>query len=504
MKPKSSLTYFIILVAGVIILLNILSNRFFFRLDLTEDNRYTLSKSTKDILKNLTESVTITAYFSKNLPPDRENIRRDFKDMLIEYSSIAKGMLVYEFIDPLKDEQIEQEAAQSGIMPQNIPSREKDEIKFQKGYMGAYIQVGEESEVIPVIESSVGMEYNLTTAIKKLSLTDKPLVGILQGHGEAALQQLQEVIYALEVLYKVQPVTLTDSTSELDNCSTLAIVAPKDSFPDNHLMQLDAFVARGGRLFVAINRVGTSEDKQYGMPVNTGLDTWLSQKGIDVNNNYVVDAQCHTVALQSAREGYISIQPVQFFYIPVINNFEDHPISSGLEQVMMEFASSINFAGDSSLRFIPLARTSENSGTKSSYSIYEVAGREWTRDDFPISNLIVAAALEGNINGNKNSKMVVIGDGDFPLGGMQRGQINPDNVSLMVNSIDWLSDDTGLIELRTKGATSRPLDEIEDGKRTFLKYLNFLLPLILIIVYGIIRIQRKQNIRIKRMEEGYV
>jgi gliding-associated putative ABC transporter substrate-binding component GldG len=504
MKSKSTITYFILLASGVIILLNILSNRFFFRLDLTEDGRYTLSKSTKNVLKNLDETVTITAYFSKNLPPDRENIRRDFKDMLVEYSNIAKGMVVYEFVDPLKDENIEQEAVQAGIMPQNIPSREKDEIKFQKGYMGAYIQLGEESEVIPVIESSVGMEYNLTTAIKKLSLTDKPLVGILQGHGEATLQQLQEVIYSLEVLYSVQPVTLTDSTSELDNYNTLAIVAPKDSFPDNHLRQLDAFIARGGRIFVAINRVGTSEDKQYGIPVNTGLETWLSRKGIDVNNSYIVDAQCHTVALQSERDGYISIQPVQFYYIPVINNFEDHPISSGLEQVLLEFASSLNFAGDSSVRFIPLARTSENSGTKTSYSIYDLAGREWTINDFPISNLVVAAALEGNIGGSQNSKMVVVGDGDFPLGGRQRGQINPDNVSLMVNSIDWLSDDTGLIELRTKGATSRPLDDIEDGKRTFLKYLNFLLPLILIIIYGIIRMQRKQTIRIKRMEAGYV
>ncbi len=492
------------LVSGVIILLNILSNRFFFRLDLTEDNRYTLSRSTKNILRNLEESVTVTAYFSKNLPPDRENIRRDFKDMLVEYSNIAKGMLVYEFIDPLKDENTEQEAVQAGIMPQNIPSREKDEIKFQKGYMGAFIQIGEESEVIPVVESSVGMEYNLTTAIKKLSLTDKPVVGILQGHGEATLQQLQDVIYSLEVLYNVRPVSLTDSTSELDNYNTLAIVAPEDSFPDSHLRQLDAFLARGGRLFAAVNRVGTSEDKQFGMPVNTGLETWLSRKGIDVNNNYIVDAQCHTIALQSEREGYISIQPVQFYYIPVINNFEDHPISSGLEQVVLEFASSLNFAGDSSVKFIPLARTSENSGTKTSYSIYEVAGREWTKNDFPISSLVVAAALEGNIGGFENSKMVVVGDGDFPQGGRQRGQVNPDNVSLMVNSIDWLSDDTGLIELRTKGATSRPLDEIEDAKRTFLKYLNFLLPLILIIIYGIIRMQRKQTIRIKRMEAGYV
>jgi gliding-associated putative ABC transporter substrate-binding component GldG len=316
MRSKTTIKYYIILVLGVNVLLNIISNRIFFRLDLTEDNRYTLSKSTKDILRNLQQPVTITAYFSKKLPPDHDIIKRDFKDMLIEYSNVAKGMLVYEFIDPSKEQAIEQEAVQAGIMPQNIPSREKNEIKFQKGYMGAYIQIGEESDVIPIIESAIGMEYNLTTAIKKLSVVDKPLVGILQGHGEPGLQQLQEVMASLQVLYRVERVTLTDSTSELDRYMTLAIIAPKDSFPDNHLQQLDNFAGRGGNLFIAINRVGTSEDRQYGQPVNTGLESWLSSKGIDVNNNYIVDAQCPTVTLQSQRDGYISIQPVQFFYIP--------------------------------------------------------------------------------------------------------------------------------------------------------------------------------------------
>ena len=133
-----------------------------------------------------------------------------------------------------------------------------------------------------------------------------------------------------------------------------------------------------------------------------------------------------------------------------------------------------------------------------------MASRQWSESDFPLSGLTVAAALEGNIVGNVYSRMVVVGDGDFPMGGGQGGKTNPDNISLMANSIDWLSDDTGLIELRTKGATSRPLDELEDGKITFLKYLNFLLPLLLIIFYGIYRIQRKQTLRIKRMEAGYV
>ena len=86
----------------------------------------------------------------------------------------------------------------------------------------------------------------------------------------------------------------------------------------------------------------------------------------------------------------------------------------------------------------------------------------------------------------------------------QQQQINPDNVNLMVNSIDWLSDETGLIDLRSKGAKLRPLDQIEDGKKTFLKYLNFLLPILIIVGYGIYRMNRNRNIRLKRMEAHYV
>ena len=99
--------------------------------------------------------------------------------------------------------------------------------------------------------------------------------------------------------------------------------------------------------------------------------------------------------------------------------------------------------------------------------------------------------------------MVVIADGDFAVSEGQQ-QINPDNVNLLVNSIDWLSDDTGLVSLRTQGATARPIDELEDGKKAFLKYFNFLLPIVLVIGYGIFRAQRNRMLRIKRMEVGHV
>jgi ABC-type uncharacterized transport system involved in gliding motility auxiliary subunit len=121
-----------------------------------------------------------------------------------------------------------------------------------------------------------------------------------------------------------------------------------------------------------------------------------------------------------------------------------------------------------------------------------------------MSDIAVAGILEGKLSGDLNSRIVLVSDGDFAVSGQQRGQQLPaDNISLMVNSIDWLSDDTGLIDLRTKEVTSRPIKEISDGSRSFLKWFNFLLPIVLIIVYELIRMQINRNRRIKRMEVSY-
>jgi len=123
----------------------------------------------------------------------------------------------------------------------------------------------------------------------------------------------------------------------------------------------------------------------------------------------------------------------------------------------------------------------------------------------PSSEVTVCALVSGTLSGNQNSRMIVISDGDFPINGVgqQAHQIPTDNLNLIVNSIDWLSDDTGLIDLRTKEVTSRPIDQMDDGKKTFLKYLNFLLPVFLIIGFGIFRYQSRRNLRARRMNENY-
>lgn len=491
------------LVLGIIIFINLLSDEFFIRFDFTENHQYTLSDATKSILKNLDEPVTIKAYFSKDLPPNVASTRRDFKDMLIEYANRSNGKLIYDIIDPNSSEDIEKEAMQDGVQPVLINVREKDQMKQQKAYLGAVIIMGDSKEVIPFMQPGSPMEYLLSSAIKKLSIKDKPVLGYLQGNGEPSLDQLSQVQSQLKVLYKIKPIQLNDTTTIPANIKTLALVMPIDSFSMGELKVLDDFLGKGNNLFVAIKRVNSNLQTLQGTAQNTLLESWLSQKGIQVKPSYVVDANCGSISVQQQQGTFRYMTQIQFPYLPIISKFANHPIVKGLEAVILPFASPIEYTGDTTVKFIPLAYSSDKSAELSTPLIFNVQ-KQWGTSDFNQKNIVLAAVFVGKFNGSSQlGKIVVIGNGDFAVSQNKNQKVQDDNVSLFVNSIDWLSDDTGLINLRTKGITSRPIKDLEDSTKTLLKYLNFFLPIVLIILFGIFRIQHNKNIRIKRMEEDY-
>lgn len=505
MKTKKSFYTSVLLIIGILFLVNIISTDFFVRFDLTENQRYTLSDATEDIVENLLEPVTVKAYFSENLPPNVAQTRQDFKDLLVEYASMSDGNLVYEFINPNENPEIEQEATQSGISPVMINVREKDQVKQQKAFLGAVIEMGEQKEVIPFMQPGEAMEYALTTSIKKLSVVDKPSVGLIQGHGEPAVTDMQQAAQALSVLYNFENYTFSETEEVPDRFKALALVAPKDTIPPSHLRKLDAYLAKGGKLLIALNKVDGNLQTAQGLPVTTGVADWLRGKGVIVENKFVIDANSAAVTVQQQQGSFRFQSRVQFPYLPILTNFADHPVTKGLEQVVLPFASPLTFAGDTSTNYTPIAFTSEQSGTASVPTYFNIQ-QQWTDADFPLSSQTIAAAIEGNLVGNAYSKLVVIGDGDFAINSKDGGQpqaVQEDNVSLFVNGIDWLSDDTGLIDLRTKGISSRPIDQLEDGTKATLKWLNFGLPILLAILYGFFRSQSKRLQRIKRMEANY-
>jgi len=170
----------ILLILAVILAANVLLNRLFFRIDFTGDKRYTLSTPTKNILKDLEDPVTVTAYFSDDVPAQIAQTKADFKDLL---------------------EESERAAQQEGMQPVQVNMRERDQMKQQRVYLGAVIKHQSQKEVIPFMQPGAAMEYALSSSIKKISVVDKPKLGLIQGHGEPPINELQQVSGALSVLF---------------------------------------------------------------------------------------------------------------------------------------------------------------------------------------------------------------------------------------------------------------------------------------------------------------
>jgi gliding-associated putative ABC transporter substrate-binding component GldG len=500
---------------AILVVANLVSSKLFFRLDFTADKRYTLSEATKSTLKDLDDVITVTAYFSEDLPPQLLGTRKDFRDLLEEYAKRSNGNLVYEFINPNQDDESETKAQAAGINPLLVNVTERDQVQQMRAYMGAILRMKDEKEVLPVIEPGAGMEYGLTTAIKKMAIKEKPVVGVLQGHGEPSLAAMPQLQEQLQILYDVQPVRLTDTIDIPGYLKALILVNPRDTISSYEFGKLDNFMDQGGGILVAYdNFLGALNSGFISTASDIGLKGWLGGKGIVMTDQLITDVNCASVGVPQQVGPFSMTAQVQFPYFPVISNFEDHPASGGIEAILLPFASALNSTNvDSSKQVVSLAYTSEQSGSESLPMMIDVQ-KQWAPTDFTQGTQSVAIAVEGAAG-----KLVVVGSGSFMVNGEpamppgmpgqpqqppQQQQLNPDNINFVANAIDWMSDDSGLSDLRTKGITSRPLDPVEDGTRSLIKYANVAAPIVLVLLYGIQRRQRNLRKRQRWLEGKYI
>jgi len=505
MKRSKVITQLLIFI-GILVVINLISEKVFLRLDFTADKQYTLSKATKDVLHEIGDVVTVTAYFTKDMPPQLQKVKKDFENLLIEYENRSNGNVVYEFVNPNENEAEEKKAQEKGISPIMVNVTEKDQVKQMRAYMGAVLQTGEKTEIIPMIQPGAGMEYSLTTSLKKISVTDKPKVAFLQGHGEPSPNASIQVLQQLSVLYDVEPLTITDTTEIPAYYKAVVIIAPTDTIPPNHFAKLDKYLSMGGGIYLAYCNLQSDLQSQYLSELpDIGIKGWLADKGITMNNQYVIDAKSGAVSVRRQVGPFQMNQQIEFPYFPIFSKFSNHPAVQGLEGVIMPFVSSLTYLPkDSSVHISPLIFSSEKSGVAST-PVYIDIEKQWTDADFNAPNQVVAVAEEGPLSGSAKSRLVVIANGSFAVNGegQQQQQVNPDNISLASNAIDWLSDDTGLIELRTKGVTSRPLEQIDDTERNLYKYGNVVLPILLMIGIALYRRQRYARKRQSWMQGNY-
>lgn len=508
----------LLLLIGIMATVNILADTLIIRFDLTEDNRYTLSEASKHIAESLNDPITVTAYFSADLPPQLSRVEDEFSNFLEEFRAHAGGNLEYEFVNPNEGEEAEQRAQQAGIRPVMIDVRERDRMTQKRAYFGAVFRYQDKREVVPVVQPGAGLEYTIAGTIKQLTTEVKPRIGLLQGHGEPTQEEMIQLINELHPRYEIIEVSGLDTTSVPADIEVLLVIAPEQPVSEAEQQAIDQYIMAGGKAVFALNRIRTQIQQGWATPLDTGVERLPAAYGLPIRPDLVRDAQASTIQVQQQQGIFTFVNQVEYPFIPLVSTFGDHPVSEGLEAAVFQFVSSLDTTRtDSTQKLTVLASSSAQAGI-SSGSFNLDPSQNWNQRDFAHAHIPMAAVLEGTFTSafaehdsidvplkhSQETAIVVFGDGDFVINGAgQHAQPLPeDNISLMANSIDWLADDTGLISLRTKGVTSRPLTILEDGTKVFLKYLNVFLPVMLVLAYGFYRYQRNQTRRRKWMEEG--
>lgn len=518
LKNKKETGIQLVLIIGIAVSANLLADEMVTRFDLTENNRYTLSQPSIDIAESLDDPVTITAYFSEDVQPRLEQVRNELLNFLEEFRAYSDNNLEYTFINPNEGEATEQEAQQEGIQPVTVNVRERDQMSQKRAYLGAVFEYQGRKEVVPFIQPGSSLEYTIASKIKQLTIENKPKIGLLQGHGEPPQNEMQQLTQELNQRYQIAEVSGLDTTSVPADIETLLIIKPEQKLSQNELVAIDQYLMSGGHVVFAVNRVATRLQMGMANVQDTGINQLLSAYNIPLQPNLVRDASASAIRVQQNQGGFQIVNNVRYPYLPQVTNFSNHPISEGLESVVFQFVSTLDTTNiDSAQTLSVLARSSEKSGIDMGRFNLN-PNQNWSPQSFTQSYLPLAAAVEGTLHSafanvdtvdvslkqSQQTSLVVFGDGDFVINGPQQRaqQLPSDNISLMVNTVDWLADDTGLISLRTQQVTDRSLDQVSDGTKTILKYTNLFLPVLLILGFGFFRYQRRKTRRRKWIEEG--
>jgi gliding-associated putative ABC transporter substrate-binding component GldG len=513
----------LLLIIAILLVLNLISVNLFARLDLTEGKVFSLSKASKDLVRSLDDRLVIRMYFTKDLPPPYNSHARYLKDQLEEYSAYAGGKLKLEMIDP-GPEGKELEAQRYGIPPLQVNALEDDKIEIKKVYMGLALLFEDRKEVIPVVQSVSGLEYEITSAIKRLSARVLPTIGFLAGKDGPDLDtDLTFLSQALVRQYEVKKINLDEGERIGADVRVLIILGPKTKLSLYEKYWIDQFLMRGGRLALLLNHIQVDIQQGTAERQNLELEDFLENYGIKINDDLVIDLQCNRIGVAQRQGPYTVQNIVNYPFFPVATEFDQNSlIVKDLGTVCFNFASSLDPgpASGKGIRFDPIIWSSKSSGVQSApFDINPF--REFGREHFAAGGQILAATLQGSFKSNfadkdiseiqaevgfidsvltesPETRMVVAADADFIIDRNLRGT---DNLAFFLNMVDWLSQDEALIAIRSKQVTPRPLKEVSTGAKKLIKYGNtFGLPF-LVILFGVVRWQIRKRVKAQTPSE---
>ncbi|WP_316821449.1 gliding motility-associated ABC transporter substrate-binding protein GldG [Pedobacter gandavensis] len=543
-KKGKTLRVLIFLVA--LVLVNVLAQYVYTRIDFTKEKRYTLTPKSKEILKQIKQPITITVFLDGDLPAPFKRLRNATKDLLADYKAVAGQEIKVIFKDPLSGLSIADQDTvmnhlySAGIEPTTVNI--KNDAGFAQKIVFPMAMLEHPDRQLPVkllqnlgatggyeenINNSIqNLEYLFTSAIQKLLSAAHPRIGFTEGNGELSDLQLNDAITSLSDSYEVGRVNLnTIDASGLDKLKTLVIAKPQLEFTEAEKFKINYFVMKGGRVVWAIDQVSADLDslkgsgEQLAFNKKLNLDDMLFMYGARVNYNLIADANCAEIPLSMGSNGQIEMAP--WVYYPLMQPDTSHNLVKNIDVLKGEFVSTVDTIAVKGLKKTVILHSSPFNkifNTPKLLSLQMVAEQPDPRDyaskaqalgvliegTFPsvFLNRSIPAGITGNYSLpvlSKPTRMVVIGDGDvfknqisskdgsaFPLGFDRYTQKNYGNKALLLNIADYLTNDDHLIDLRNKEVKVRLLDKAKlRTEKLQWQLINMVLPLLLLISFAI-------------------
>ncbi len=513
------------LAIGILILINIVSSQKFGRLDLTEEQRFTLSDASKKLVATLPDRLTVKAFISSDLPPQVSSIARYLRDMLEEYATYSQGKMVWESLDPSKDEKIKDEARRLKVQEARLSVYQKTKASVTSTFLGVAFQYGGKVESLPFVSDVSNLEYLISSTIRRLTTKQKK-VGFTTGHGEPSTSKgLAAAGKALEA-HQIITVDLKEGKKPIpEDVDVLVMVGPTQRLAERAKYELDQFLMKGKALAILVDGMVLQTPRGQFMPGQappriaqanvTGLRDQLAYYGVKLNEDLVMDQQNARVMLPVGNQRIITNYPA----FPIIKNLsKESPITRKLKAFVPIFPSSLELTpevkeGKHGVKGTVLASCSDLSWRQTGFFLFNPLQQPTpTKERGPFD---LAVFLQGSFKsffdgkpvpapgpaappsekklapsgkgqpGPDTARLVVVSDSDFIKD--QNFRIYPENMLLLQNIVDVLAEDESLIAIRAKTQTRRPLQEPDESTVTIAKYGNIIgLPLAFIL-FGLLR-----------------
>jgi len=536
----------VLLIGLGLIVINIFTQGFYKRFDLTKDKRYTLSQATIDIVKSADEPIFIDVFLEGDFPSEFRRLQDETRQLLEEFSD-ENSNLKFGFINPLEDETVRDQNIQllveRGLTPMRLSVQENGKSSEEIIIPWALASYGETTIEIPLIKSKIGanqqelvtnsvqhLEYAFADGFSKLVNPKRRKIAVLRGNGQLENKNIADFVTALRDYYYIAPFTL-DSVSNnaettlknLNDYDLIISAKPTEYFTEEEKYVLDQYTMNGGKSLWLVDQVAIEIDSLFNesesslaIPRDLNLTDFFFKYGVRINPVLVNDMYSAPITLAIGEGSATQFQPIQWQFAPLASSTSNHPIVNNLNLVKFDFANQIDTLSNGVSKTILLKSSplSRLEGTPKMVSLDDIKS-EPNPEEYKNGLQNLAVLLEGNFTSVYNNrvkpikmaddktesaptKMIVIADGDVikndvgrngPLElGFDRGtgQLYG-NKEFLLNAVNYLLDDDGLINIRSKEIAIAFLDSQKiTAEKTKWQAINIALPLVLLGVFGFI------------------